>query len=109
MDGNFYVFGGSEETTDYKRTIGKLDATTFIWSKAGALNSGRDGHNVIFDGAHFLVIGGGGYGGGGYGNYETERCTLVNDQMTCANQNPALTDYYIYPELFLVPLDFCEL
>ena len=78
-----------------------MDATTKIWSKVGDLNSGRSGHNVIFDGAHFLVIG---------GEYfkKTENCTMVNGQMTCAEQKPELTSYAYYPELYMVPIDFCK-
>ena len=79
-----------------------MDATTKIWSKVGDLTSPRSGHNVIFDGAHFLVIGGAGT------RLKTEKCTLVNGQMTCAEQNPELTKFAFYPELYLVPLDFCE-
>ena len=66
------------------------------------MNSAREGHNVIFDGAQFLVI-------GGDGRYQTEKCTLANDQMTCAEQNPELNNYVDYPELYLVPSAFCEL
>ena len=79
-----------------------MDATTKIWSKVGDLNSARDGHNVIFDGAHFLVI-------GGYGTQKTEKCTMANGQMTCIDQNPELTNYAYYSELYMVPLNFCEI
>merc|ERR1712106_85099 len=98
-DGGFFVFGG---WSDYNiKGIGKLDATTFMWSKVGDLNTRRRSHNVIFDGAHFLVI-------GGDGTYKTESCKMDNDQMACVEQNPKLTKYAYYPELYLVPLDFCE-
>ena len=65
------------------------------------MNSARSGHNVIFDGAHFLVV-------GGREKLKTEKCTLVKGQITCAEQNPELTDYFNYPELYLVPLNFCK-
>ena len=100
-DDAFYVFGGYSYDGSIK-SIGKLDTTTMIWSKVGDLNSGRVAHNVIFDGAHFLVI-------GGERTHKTEKCTLANNQMTCAEQNPELTDYVRYPELYMVPSDFCEL
>ena len=74
---------------------------THVWSKAGYLNTSRKGHNVIFDGRHFLVI-------GGYETKKEERCTIVRDEMTCVEQAPELTDYAYYPELFLVPDDFCK-
>ena len=101
MDGAFYVFGG--RTSGSLKGIGKLDATTKIWSKVGDLNSERYAHNVIFDDAHFLVIGGSGI------RYKTEKCTLDNGRMTCGEQNPELSDYLYYPELYMVPSDFCEL
>merc|ERR1711892_882316 len=100
-DGAFYVFGGYSGGNfggSSIKSIGKLDATTFIWSKVGDLYSGRYGHNVIFDGAHFLVI-------GGLGTKKTEKCTLVNGQMTCAEQNSELSEYAFYPELYMVPSD----
>ena len=81
-DGDFYVLGGWIGDGS-SNVIGKLDATTFILSKVGDLNSAKQGHNVIFDGAHFLVI-------GGYGRSKTEKCTLENNQMTCVQQNPEL-------------------
>ena len=98
-NGAFFIFGGYSGGSI--KGIGKLDATTKIWSKVGDLNSGRAGHNVIFDGAHFLVIG---------GAYErkTEKCTMANGRMTCAQQNPELNDYAFYPELYMVPINFCK-
>ena len=61
----------------------------------------RYAHNVIFDGEHFLVV-------GGRDIKKTERCTLNNGLMTCTEQNPELKDCARYPELFLVPVDFCK-
>ena len=78
-----------------------MDATTSTWSKVGDLNSARSSHNVIFDGAHFLVI-------GGSGTQKTEKCAMANGQMTCAEQTPELEMYANYPELYLVPLNFCK-
>ena len=97
VDGAFYVFGGTPSI----RAIGKLDATTTIWSKTGYMKTSRYAHNVIFDGRHFLVI-------GGYGTKKTERCTIKQDEMTCVEQAPELTYYARYPELFLVPDNYCK-
>ena len=51
---------------------------------------------------------------GGY-NYEEdytkiEKCTLSGATMSCEQQEPELVllDYYGYPELFLVPEDYCK-
>ena len=101
VDGAFYVFGGAPSSS-VDTIIGKLDAETRVWSKAGDLNASRWGHNVIYDGRHFLVI-------GGKDTHMTEKCTLTNDGiMMCVDQNPKLTDYAWYPELFFVVDDFCK-
>ena len=93
FEGFFYVFGGTK--------INKLNAATHVWSKAGDLNTSRYGHNVIFDGRHFLVV-------GGRGTKKTEQCTITHEEVTCVEQAPQLTDYAFYPELFLVPGNICE-
>ena len=72
-----------------------------IWTKAGELKNPRDEHNVVFDGSNFLVF-------GGSGTKKTEKCTILNNQMTCTEQTPELTNFSIYPELFLVQIDFCK-
>ena len=58
-------------------------------------------HNAIFDGQYVLVVGGG-------GRKKTEKCSISNDQMTCVSQLPELIDYAYYPEVFLVPEDYCK-
>ena len=83
------------------KAIGKLDVATRVWSKAGELKTGRYAHNAIFDGENILVV-------GGDGTKRTEKCSLSNGQITCSRQSPELADYYEYPELFLVPFDFCK-
>ena len=75
-----------------------------IWSKAGELVTGRYGHNVIYDGSSVLVIG----GSGRNDTMMTEKCTISNNQMTCTEQNPELTKYKFWPELFLVSVDYCK-
>ena len=95
------MFGG-HPTSSIGTTINKLDAATHVWSKAGDLKMARYAHNVIFDGRHFLVV-------GGYGTKKTERCTITEErQMSCVEQTPELTDYAYYPELYLVSVDFCK-
>ena len=62
---------------------------------------GAASHNAINDGQYVLVIGGG-------GTYKTEKCSIKNEQVTCASQSPELKSYKNYPEVFLVPKDFCQ-
>ena len=101
----FYVFGGStgikvNNQWQGDTTIGKLDAE-LVWSKVGDLNESKWGHNVIFDGNYALVI-------GGRYTMPTEKCTLSTSEVNCTEQNPSLYEYAIYPELFLVPSNFCQ-
>ena len=99
VDGAFYVIGGDGATD--KNVIGRLDATTKTWSKSGELIDGRGGHNAIFDGSSILVVG---------GDYDrkTEKCSFSEGQITCTEQDPELVYYYLYPELFLIPANFCK-
>ena len=99
VDGAFYVIGGDGATD--KNVIGRLDATTKTWSKSGELIDGRDGHNAIFDGSSILVVG---------GDYDrkTEKCSFSEGQIICTEQDPELVYYYLYPELFLIPANFCK-
>ena len=72
-----------------------------IWSKAGELVTGRNSHNAIYDGSTVLVV-------GGSSTKKTEKCTISNYQMTCTEQNPELSNYTVYPELFMVSADYCK-
>ena len=99
IDGGFFLFGGWSGSNE--ATIGRLDITTRQWTYAGNLVTARRGHNAIYDGQYVIVIGGG-------GTYESEKCSLSNNQMTCTSQMPELYNYYAYPELHLVPVDYCK-
>lgn len=92
----FMVFGGHSTDT----TIARLDLSTTHWSKLGKLSTGRHGHNVIYDGSAFMVI-------GGYGNKPTEKCVLSGSSITCTEQSPTLSDYNNTPAVVMVPEDFC--
>ena len=83
------------------KTIGRFDATRRAWSKSGELINRRYGHNAIYDGSSLIVV-------GGIYDQKTERCEISNGQVTCTAQNPELYDYTNYPELFLVPVNFCK-
>ena len=100
VDGAFYVIGGLGATN--QNVIGRLDATTKIWSKSGELVNGRYGHRAIFDGASILVV-------GGEGTKKTENCAISKGQITCFEQDQELYNYNIYPELFLIPANFCRI
>ena len=83
------------------KTIGRFDATRRAWSKSGELINRRYGHNAIYDGSSLVVI-------GGSGLRNTERCVISKGRTTCTAQNPKLKWYFTYPELFLVPVNFCK-
>ena len=98
------MFGGSTDKSFYEKQIGKLDANS-VWSKVGDLNEGRLGHNVIFDGTYALIVGG---DTGIDVNLSTEKCSFTSDGISCASQSPSLYRYSFYPELFMVPFDYCK-
>ena len=98
---SFYLFGGDSIATANEKTIGRLDIKTRKWTNAGSLVTGRCGHNAIYDGQYVLIV-------GGNGDFKTEKCTISKDQVTCSSQAPELNFYYNYPELFLVPKDYCK-
>lgn len=68
--------------------------------------NGREGHNAIYDGSSLIVVGG--KQASLYDTYKTERCEISNGQVTCTAQTPELNNYADYPELFLVPVNFCK-
>ena len=101
----FYIIGGEELShlgpyPKRSNIIGRLDAATKVWSKAGTLITPRKEHSVIFDGSNLMII-------GGWYEKMTEKCSISNKQITCFEQFPMLNDYDGYPALFLVPSDFC--
>ena len=102
VDGYFYVIGGYIDDKQYDKTIARLDASSMTWSKSGDLVNGRRGHNAIYDGSSLIVV------GGDTGLLQTEKCVISNGQVSCTSQNPTLENYTLYPELFLVPVDYCK-
>ena len=105
VDGAFYVIGGLTISNNFSKTIARLDSSSYEWSKAGDLTSGRHSHNAIFDGSDIIVIGG--FGGFGV-PLNTEKCSIAKDKVTCIEQEPSLLNYKDYPELFLVEENFCK-
>ena len=105
VDGYFYVIGGWANLTP-RLTIGRLNAITTIWSIAGNLVHRRRGHNVIYDGASLIVVGG--ISSNSTEPIKTEKCSFFKDQVICTAQNPELYHYIWTPELFLVPYNYCK-
>ena len=93
-----------------RKTIGRFNAETRMWTQAGQLVSERYGHRAIFDGANIIVA------GGGYTERVTEVCKILpNGQMdrrSCVEQSQLLgysnDVYFYYPELYLVEKNFCK-
>ena len=88
--------------------MSRLDAITTVWSRIGDLNTARHGHQVIYDGSYFLVIGGNTdieFNQGGEA-YMTEKCEWAGNNITCVEQQPALNNYRWDPLLTLVREDF---
>ena len=102
LDEAFYVIGGLADAFG-TNIIGRLDASSKVWSNSGQLVTRRTGHNAIYDGFNLIVI-----GGDGPGARSTEKCTISNEKFTCSDQDPILNKYAYYPELFLVPEGFCK-
>ena len=97
---DFYIFGGY--VGSYSDKIVKFSTATENWTQVGSLSQARQGHGVIRTGGSFLVV------GGSYGTFSTEKCHFDQaDKMTCVTMEPALKDYVQYPELLLVPADYC--
>ena len=101
----FYVFGGEDKggpSLGYINVIGRLDKNN-RWSQAGNLAQARYGHGAVFIDGYFLVV------GGAYNTYQTEKCSLQEGAVSCTSQDPSLTSYFAYPELFLVSDSFCQI
>ena len=97
---SFFIFGGRHNDTD-SSIIGRLDEHE-NWSSVGEMLTARRGHNVIFDGSSFIIV-------GGYnGTFKSETCTMQNNAMSCQQQALTLTDHTHYPEVFLVSPSFCK-
>ena len=99
---DFYIFGGYDGSSSNSDKIVKFSTATENWTQVGSLSQARQGHGVIRTGGSFLVV------GGSYGTFSTEKCHFDQaDKMTCVTMEPALKDYVQYPELLLVPADYC--
>ena len=97
----------SNEPPGYQSAIGRFDMATNKWTKAGDLITGRWAHNMIYDGQYLLVIGGGVDHKGT--PVMTEKCSINETTVDCISQEPKLRDYWYYPELVIVPKEFCKM
>ena len=67
------------------------------------------GHNAIYDGTNLIVVGGITFVDSDARQLmKTEKCVISDNQVNCSTQNPKLQDYKFYPELFMVPVDYCK-
>ena len=99
------MIGGYADSQSYSKKIARLDSSSYEWSRAGDLLTGRYGHNAIFNGNDIIVVGG--YAGDDV-SVKTEKCKITEGNVTCVEQDPALVDYAYYPELFRVEDGYCK-
>ena len=97
INASFFIIGGHADRAD-SNTIARLDTTTWSWSRAGSLNTGRRAHGVIWANSRLVVV-------GGYGTFSTEFCNLENDEFVCTDQQLKLKNFNWYPLLFAVTDD----
>ena len=90
----FYIF-------EDNGVIAAFNTVTKEWKKSGELNEAHYGHGVIESEGELIVIGGG-------GSRNLEKCTLDNESIQCKIVEPELdSTWSYYPELMLVPYDYC--
>ena len=82
--------------------IARLDENNH-WSKAGVLQEARHAHGAINVENNIIVI------GGGREKFQTEKCKILNETVSCVSQEPTLNNYGWYPELYLVSDTYCNI
>ena len=104
VDSSFYLFGGkSNLDTTYLSKIGRLDLSTKTWPDPENLKQAKVRHAVALIDSSFIVAG----SSSSVGLAQTEKCTLVNRTVTCANHGQPLSNHS-GPKVFIVPLDYCK-
>ena len=93
---NLYFLSIKSNSQERQSTIARFDPIQNSWAKLGNLEVARIGHGAIQFGNEFIVI-------GGNGNYPTESCKFNGQSMTCTTREPTLSNFYLYPELMLIP------
>ena len=94
----FYIF-------EDNGVIAAFNTVTKEWKKSGELNQAHYGHGVIESQGEFIVIGRSKITS--YGTVHVEQCTLNNKSIQCKLVEPELKSNWLYPELMLVPSDYC--
>ena len=98
----FLIFGSNHGNGNGSNgTIGRLGIETRRWTNVGTMVNARNGHQVIWTGAEIMVVGGG-------GEQKTEKCVESTGRWTCTEQKATLDGYWLYPEMMMVPDDFCK-
>ena len=84
----FFIIGGFIDGTT-SRTVARLDATIWSWSRAGRLNSARSSHGAIWLNSKLIVVGGESNGYPYELKHTTEFCRLEN--FACTVQDSILS------------------
>ena len=103
---SFYHIAGKSKNKD-QTVIGRLNESDWRWNNAGDLINARYGHNAIYVPSEGIMVIGGSVKGQPI-PLKTEICTILGENLFCREQNPALENYLMYPELFIVPDNFCH-
>ena len=74
------------------------------WAQAGKSQVVRRAHNAVFYGQYVVVA------GGNASDLPTEICLIKDDStISCNSQEPTLSNYNHFPELYLVEDCFCKI
>ena len=94
-----------QQSTDI---IAAFNTVTKTWKKSGYMYSERHYHGVVYHQNEFLTIGGWSYVDDAV-DYKLRVgiCTLQGDEITCDIVEPDIEYYMDYPEIMLVPYDYC--
>ena len=98
--GGFFIIGG----TASNNIVHRYDVTNKIWKNIGKLQFARSWHAVVHDGQYFYLIGGTDNDGN---SKRTEKCTYKEGKFSCWTQQPTLSNFGSYPEVFSVSPEYC--
>ena len=95
--------------------------TSDTWEQVGNLQNTRSGHRAISNGNRIYIVGGAdserfvkkkNFVNNFRNNFLSTEIWSIDDNDNTVNMKvaePELNHYYYYPELFLVPFDFCSM
>ena len=104
---SFYHIAGKSDNKNEVAVIKRLNESNWRWYDAGELKNARFGHNAIYVPSEGILVIGGSVKGQPI-PLKTEICTIFGENLSCREQTPALENYLTYPELFIVPDNFCH-